>query len=53
MGDGHIIDPDEREKEPSILYDPNIMVRKVVLRTNHVEKLFESLEIVFETGSSI
>jgi hypothetical protein len=28
------------------------MMRKVVGSPNHVGKLFESLEIVFETGSS-
>lgn len=36
-----------------MLNEPDIMMRKVVLGTNHVEKLFESLEIVFEIESSI
>jgi hypothetical protein len=52
MGDEHISEPDEREKEPSILYDPKILMRRVVASRIRVGKLFEILEIVFETGSS-
>jgi len=44
--------PRWKRRESSILCDPSIMMRKVVVSPNHVGKLFESLEIVFETGSS-
>ena len=52
MGVEHISAPDEREKVGHLFYMiQNIMMRRVVAGRIRVGKLFESLEIVFETAS--